>query len=169
MVWRPITMIILKLYSSGALKAVNSLKRVGNKVMTGIDNAGLKAGEAIGLNSKGPTFRFKPKTSQQLGRETIELKNKVMQLKGAAAEAALNPGGAVNKGVETAIKKPGTVLGTCSPIPGGTFIGMGLDSASHKAMPKLPALKNKTVAAYREKIAPSVEGATNAFMKAIPI
>ena len=42
-------MIILrdKQYSSKLMKAVKTAKRVGNTVMTAIDNAGLKTGNAI--------------------------------------------------------------------------------------------------------------------------
>lgn len=95
-----------KEYSTRTLKLVRAAKGLGDRVMTKIDNAGLRAGEIINGPAKGPRFRFKPKTSHQLNRETIQLRNKAVQAKGAVYEAIANPGNVVDKGVEMTVRNP---------------------------------------------------------------
>lgn len=103
-----------RLYAGVTWKIARAAKGIGNRVMTKIDNAGLKAGDAVLRKRPGPAFKFKPKTTQQLNRETIQLKNKVTQAKGQLYEAAMNPGGVVDKGIETAAR---------NPITAASFVG----------------------------------------------
>ena len=100
-------MIEERQYTGRTWKFVRTMKGLGNKVMTGIDNAGLKVGDAMmGRTTK---FKFKPKSSHQLNRETIQLRDKAIQAKGSLYEAALNPGSIVDKGVEMTARNPLTV------------------------------------------------------------
>ena len=100
-------MIEERQYTGKTWKFVRTMKGLGNKVMTGIDNAGLRVGDTMmGRTTK---FKFKPKSSHQLNKETIQLRDKAIQAKGSLYEAALNPGSVVDKGIEMTARNPLTV------------------------------------------------------------
>lgn len=162
-----------KTYSTKTLKFVRAMKGAGNKVMTKINNAGLSAGEAIGIKPKGPKFRFTPKSSHQLNRETVAVKKKaqaaVASANRTAQSIAMNPGGALSKGVETTIRKPLTVAGTVSPIPGGTFIGMGAEKGIDRVIPAFKRGRESLAGSYARGAGRYVEGMGNALIRAIPV
>ena len=60
------------------MKVVRTMKRAGNNIVTAIDNAGLKAGNtAKEIVTGKPTpahmkVKFRPKTNQQINRETVQ-------------------------------------------------------------------------------------------------
>jgi len=127
-------MIILrqKEYSSKPMKLIRTAKRIGNRVMTSIDNAGLKAGEVIEKAVTGKTtpqykkFRFRPKTSQAINRETVQqVRGAQESAKALRDSAILDPGGTVgeviNKGViQRATRSPLSAAMPLVPIPGST-------------------------------------------------
>ena len=130
-------MIILrdKEFSSKRVQLLKATKKIGNSVMTAVDNAGLSAGNSIKQIFTGKTtpfkFKFQPKSNIQLNRETIAAKNKikaiptkVMETSGKVANTKV--GGLVDKGIESSIRRPDVALITAATqltTPAGVAIG----------------------------------------------
>jgi hypothetical protein len=108
------------------------MKRAGNNIVTAIDNAGLKVGNTakeIITGKPTPAFKtvkFRPKTSQQINRETVQqvrgIQNSANQLKDAAI---MDPGGTAvtlaNKYIiQRATKSPVSAVMPLAPVPGAT-------------------------------------------------
>ena len=118
-------------YSSKLMKVVRTMKRAGNNVVTAIDNAGLKAGNvAKEIVTGKPTpahmkVKFRPKTNQQINRETVALKQKAEQAK---TKAIMDPEGVTGKFVNETLIQPvkkapvGGILATISPVPGSKVV-----------------------------------------------
>ena len=127
-------MIILrqKEHSSKLMKVVRTVKRAGNNVMTAIDNAGLKVGNtAKEIVTGKPTpahmkVKFRPKTSQQINRETVQQVRGVQKSANQLKDAAImDPGGTAgtlaNKYViQRATKSPVSAVMPLAPVPGAT-------------------------------------------------
>jgi hypothetical protein len=131
-------MIILrdKEFSSKRVQLLKAVKKIGNSVMTKVDNAGLSAGNSVkqiftGKTSPSSRFRFQPKSNVQLNRETIAVKNKikalptkVMETSGKVANTRV--GGLIDKGIESSIRRPDVALvatATQLTTPAGAAIG----------------------------------------------
>jgi hypothetical protein len=131
-------MIILrqKEHSSKLMKVVRTMKRAGNNVVTAIDNAGLKVGNtAKEIITGKPTpahmkVKFKPKTNQQINRETVQQVRGIQSIKDSAI---LNPEGFSGKIVKTAADKV-----TTAPLSSAGYV------AVNKLAPGVPG----TSAAY---------------------
>lgn len=118
-------MIILrdKQYSSKLMKAVKTAKRVGNTVMTAIDNAGLKTGNAIKEVVTGKAtpqhmkVGFKPKTNAQINRETVQqVRGAQRATKKAAQEIYYTPGAMADKGIRYAAENPIAATGNAASV-----------------------------------------------------
>lgn len=183
-----------KEYSSKTLKLVRATKQLGNRISTGMNNFGLQIGNAITPASKlgGPKVKFKPKSSYQLNRETIALRDKAREVKHAVANpvqtaaptivkakealtrVAANPGAAVDKGVEMSLRNPvavsgnvgGKVLMVTNPgtatIPFGP-ISIGAETALKKNVPQYAKITERAATGYkRSRLSDLVRGGTNA-------
>jgi len=132
-------MIILrqKEYASRLLKAVRSIKRAGNNVMTAVDNAGLKAGNTIKKAITGKNIpvsaeaNFKPKSNFQINRETVRVKNAVKDATNAIKE---RPGAVLDDGISFAAKSPiaaaGQVGSVTLPLANPIFLGIPIGTPS---------------------------------------
>lgn len=136
-------MIILrtKEYSSKSLQALKSALKVKDRVITAIDNSGLKAGNALkqAVTGKAPNIEqtrpFIRKTGTQLNREAVGMaqnsKDAVKKVARAAENLTYNTGPAINKGVATTVRNPiaatANILDTASvPVAyslGGPAVG----------------------------------------------
>lgn len=168
-----------KEYSSSILKALAIAKKGGNRIMTSIDNAGLKVGDAV-LKRKRSSIKFKPKSQVQINRETIAAKNKAIEAKKKLEMAAMDPGATVSKGVEATIKNPiavssnvgSKVLMVTNPetaaLPIGT-VGIGLERVAKKSPFYTRATEGLSRRYGRSRAASYVRSGTNAFLSAIPV
>ena len=114
------------------MKVVRTVKRAGNNVVTAIDNAGLKVGNTakeIVTGKPTPTHmkvKFRPKTNQQINKETIKQVRGVQDSANTLKDAAImDPGGTagtlVNKHViQRATKSPISAVMPLAPVPGAT-------------------------------------------------
>jgi hypothetical protein len=153
-------MIILrdKTFSTKKLQALRRLKEVGNRVMTGIDNASLRATDAV-MGTKGPkaAFRFKPKSKVQLNRETIATKNKIDS---AAMKVATNPGGAASDVIRSAAENPITTVGAVLPAP-TTIPAMTAERSLKTNFPRYKRVTEAIGRGYQKYAAPVVTSAGN--------
>jgi hypothetical protein len=119
-------MIILrdKEFSSKIMQLISGAKKAMNKVITPIDNAGLKVGDkiksAVGKKVVDPKFKFTPKTKMSINRETIGIKNN-------ATKAIDTPiGSVIDSGIKAGIKRPdvaAVTVATQALTPVGAVIG----------------------------------------------
>ena len=187
-----------KEYSTKTLKLVRAIKGAGDRLMTGINNAGLRAGDAITSSSKltGPKFKFKPKSSYQLNRETIALRDSarnsadkvteaakhpirtaapsILKAQETASRVIMNPGAAVDKGVEASLRNPiavggnvgSKVLMVTNPETAAVPIGamaIGAEQAAKKAIPAYAKATEKAATGYRRsRLSGLVRSGTNA-------
>jgi len=154
-------MIILrqKEYASNLLKAVRSVKRIGNNAITAVNNAGLKTGNTIKKVITGKSVPvqveagFKPKTNFQINRETVKAKNAVKDAANAIKE---RPGVVLDNGISFAAKNPiaaaGQIGSVTLPMANPIFLGIPIGTPSVAA--DLAAKKFiKPYGKYTEKIA----------------
>ena len=131
-------MIILrqKEHSSKLMKVVRTMKRAGNNIVTAIDNAGLKAGNtAKEIITGKPTpahmkVGFRPKTNQQINRETVQQVRGTQNIKNSAI---LDPEGFSGKVTKAAAEKV-----TTAPLSSAGYVTI------NKVAPGVPG----TSAAY---------------------
>lgn len=165
-------MIILrdKTYSSKLIKAVRTAKRVGNTVMTAVDNAGLKTSNAIREVVTGkPTPLYmkaevRPKTNTQINRETIQkVRGAQKAAKKAAQEIYYTPGAVADKGIKFAAENPiaaagqagSVILPTVNPALLGVPIGSpsaAVNAAAKKWKPYNRATKKMANAYGRSQV-----------------
>jgi hypothetical protein len=118
-------MIILrqKEHSSKLMKVVRTMKRAGNNIVTAIDNAGLKAGNtAKEIVTGKPTpahmkVRFRPKTNQQINRETVnQVRGTQKAIKDTAEGIYYTPGQMVDKGIKYSAENPIAATGNAASV-----------------------------------------------------
>lgn len=188
-------MIILrdKQYSSKLMKAVKTAKRVGNTVMTAIDNAGLKTSNAIKEAVTGKAtpqhmkVGFKPKTNAQINRETIQrVRGAQRATKKAAQEIYYTPGAIADRGIKFAAENPiaaagqagSVVLPTVNPAFLGIPVGspsVAVNAAAKKWRPYDRATKKIANAYERSQVSqglramPSLPEIATQFGRALPL
>lgn len=148
MVWRTINveMIIQRNYSSKLARSIKVARRIGNNWMTAIDNAGLRAGDAIkstitGKQPVGPKFKFQPKTNAEINRATIaqEQAIKAAPAKAQAKAAEVmdtRVGEVVDKGIESTIRRPDVaVVATASQLTTPVGLAIGGPAGTALCMP----------------------------------
>lgn len=166
-------MIILrtKQYSK-ATKLMAGFKKVSNAGMTKLDNAGLKAGNAVKqvFTGKAPSYGvkqgFAPKTAMQVKREAVQA---VKDIKAAPNKIATTPVGvATNKAVKATIKRP-DVVGIAALGEASTPVGIAMGGPVGTAM---AAPWNPPVLAYvkdhpliPKKVIPKLEKITERYGK----
>lgn len=123
-------------YSSRIMKVVRTMKRAGNNIVTAVDNAGLKVGNtAKEIVTGKPTpahmkVKFRPKTNQQINRETVQQVRGVQNIKNSAI---LDPEGFSGRVTKAAAEKV-----TTAPLSSAGYV------AVNKMVPGVPG----TSAAY---------------------
>jgi hypothetical protein len=121
-------------------------RRIGNNWMTAIDNAGLRAGDAIkstitGKQPVGPKFKFQPKTNAEINRATIaqEQAIKAAPAKAQAKAAEVmdtRVGEVVDKGIESTIRRPDVaVVATASQLTTPVGLAIGGPAGTALCMP----------------------------------
>ena len=159
-------MIIIrqKEYSSRTAKVLRAINKAKDAVMVPIDNAGLRAGNAIKAAITGKqtpsymTTGFKRKTDRQINKETMRGLNDTKQkVTTAAKEIYYTPGQTLDKGLKLAAENPVTtatgVVGKVTMVtdPPGTGLipwgNMGL--AAEQAAKKWAPYKRMTDASGR--------------------
>lgn len=131
-------MIILrtKQYSK-ATKLMAGIKKVANAGMTKLDNAGLKAGNAVKqvFTGKAPSYGvkqgFAPKTAMQVKRDAVQA---VKDIKAAPNKIATTPVGmTANKAVKATIKRP-DVVGIAALSEASTPMGIAMGGPAGAAI-----------------------------------
>ena len=118
------------------MKAVRTMKRAGNNIVTAIDNAGLKVGNtAKEIVTGKPTpahmkVGFRPKTNRQVNRETVQQVRGVQNIKNSAI---LDPEGLSGRMTKAAAEKV-----TTAPLSSAGYVTI------NKVAPGVPG----TSAAY---------------------
>ena len=136
-------MIILrqKEHSSKLMKVVRTVKRAGNNIVTAIDNAGLKAGNtAKEIVTGKPTpahmkVRFRPKTNQQINRETVQqVRGTQKTIKDTAEGIYYTPGQMVDKGIKFTAGNPiaatGNIASVVIPVVKPSLAGLPVGTSS---------------------------------------
>lgn len=119
-------------YSGRFTKLIRGVKKTTDAVGVAVNNAGLKAGNALnirtvgakvgmnkapGVEGRGADFKFKRKTNRQINREAIETRN---NLKQSAKEGVVN---AINEVNNVAINGPGELARQGMEFAGKNPIG----------------------------------------------
>ena len=173
-------MIILrtKQYSK-ATKLMAGFKKVANAGMTKLDNAGLKAGNAVKqvFTGKAPSYGvkqgFAPKTAMQVKRDAVKA---VQDVKNAPAEyalkahkvAAMPVGEAANKGIKTIIRRP-DYAAVAIASEASTPLGMSMGGTVGKVLmapwgtPVMKALEKHPL--VPKKLAPTLDRAAEKYGK----
>lgn len=158
-------MIILRTKQySRATKLMAGIKRVSDLGMTKLDNAGLKAGNAVRqvFTGKAPSYGvkqgFSPKTTMQIKRDAVQA---VKDIKATPNKIATTPVGvATNKAVQATIRRP-DVVGIAALSEASTPIGIAMGGPAGAAMaapwgtPLLAAVKEHPL--IPKKIIPKLE------------
>ena len=139
-------MIIIrqKEYSSRTAKVLRAINKAKDAVMVPIDNAGLRAGNAIKAAITGKqtpsymTTGFKRKTDRQINKETMRGLNDTKQkVTTAAKEIYYTPGQTLDKGLKLAAENPVTtatgVVGKVTMVTDTTGTGL-IQWAPYKRM-----------------------------------
>ena len=112
-----------KEYSTKRMQFVRALNSVKDKVITAVNNAGLKAGNTIKEVATGkPTpfymkTGFNPKTPYQINRETVQqVRGAQKAIKDTAKEIYYTPGQILDKGIKYTVENPISATGNAASV-----------------------------------------------------